>query len=124
MNRPYKIRKFQNGKNSQNKPFINYSLTIPSSIAEQLPEGMTFTCELNNDGILFRPANPDAEAVALPDWAKNGAEAPEKPPAAAKAKPARKRPAPKKDTAKASTNGNGSTTKPKRTRPRPGAAKS
>jgi hypothetical protein len=69
----YKIRKFQNGKNKKGDPFINYSLTIPSNVAESLPEDITFSCELTEDGILFRPASPESESVNLPSWAeKNG----------------------------------------------------
>lgn len=71
----YKIRKFQNGRNREGQPFINYSLTIPSQIAEQLPESMQFECELTDEGILFRPSEPTEESVKLPEWAKaqNGA---------------------------------------------------
>lgn len=75
----YKIRKFQNGKNKAGDPFINYSLTIPSAVAEALPEDMQFACELTDEGILFKPAQSEAETVQLPAWAKrengNGAQA-------------------------------------------------
>src|SRR5690349_24950543 len=79
----YKIRKFQNGKNKQGVPFINYSLTIPSAVAEALPEDMQFACELTEDGILFKPTASESEAVSLPTWAKgrsngNGTSAPAK----------------------------------------------
>ena len=67
----YKIRKFQNGRNKDGDPFINYSLTIPSPIAEKLPEDMHFECELTDDGILFRPAVEEVVDVNLPGWAKN-----------------------------------------------------
>lgn len=71
----YKIRKFQNGRNKNGDPFLNFSLTIPSAIAESLPSDMQFACELTEDGILFRPATPEAEAVELPTWAQRQAEA-------------------------------------------------
>ncbi len=93
----YKIRKFQNGKNKNGEPFLNFSLTIPSAIAEALPSDMQFSCELNDDGILFRPAKPDADAVSLPDWAQrsNGSAASEaevEAPAKPKRSGGRKRP--------------------------------
>ena|SRR5436190_16863707 len=66
----YKIRKFQNGRNKDGQPFINYSLTIPTPIAEKLPADMQFACELTTEGILFRPADEEVEAVELPTWAK------------------------------------------------------
>jgi hypothetical protein len=73
----YKIRKFQNGRNRQGDPFINFSLTIPSEIAESLPAGMKFSCELVDEGILFRPVESQVDSVELPDWAtKNGNGAP------------------------------------------------
>lgn len=66
----YKIRQFANGKNKAGQPFINYSLTIPSHVAEALPDDMTYACELTDEGILFKPAQSEAEQVVLPDWAK------------------------------------------------------
>lgn len=67
----YKIRKFQNGKRNNGEPFMNYSLTIPTVIARELPDDMRFYCELTEDGILFRPlANGEGESVDLPRWAK------------------------------------------------------
>jgi hypothetical protein len=78
--RTYKIRSFSNGKNRKGDPFVNYSLTIPSHIAEKLPREMQFYCELTEDGLLFKPVPPDQEQVVLPPWAvsENGSEA-EKP---------------------------------------------
>jgi hypothetical protein len=86
--RTYKIRKFANGKNRRGFPFINYSLTIPSQIAEQLPENMQFSCELTKDGLLFRPVSPEQEAVVLPEWAQANGTAQK----TEKKKPTRKRP--------------------------------
>jgi hypothetical protein len=81
--RTYKIRKFANGKARSGQAFINYSLTIPSHIAERLPEDMQFSCELTDAGLLFRPVQPQIE-VELPPWAaqEDGKE---------ETKPARKR---------------------------------
>lgn len=122
----YKIRRFQNGKNAAGDPFINYSLTIPSEIAQKLPGDMLFNCELTDKGILFTPATPGEDDIELPAWVQNGAQgatgatetAPEgkkKPePAPEPEKPkqsARKKPA-------AKSNGNGKST----ARKRPGAA--
>ena len=78
--RTYKIRSFSNGKNRKGDPFVNYSLTIPSHIAEKLPREMQFYCELTPDGLLFRPVPPDQEQVVLPPWAvtENGAEKPKR----------------------------------------------
>jgi len=67
--REYKVRQFVNGKRSDGSPFRNYSLTIPTQIAEKLPEDIRFTCELNDDGILFKPVNGNLEkSISLPSW--------------------------------------------------------
>lgn len=67
----YKIRKFVNGRRKTGEPFTNYSLTIPVQIAEKLPDGIRFTCELTDEGILFRPAvRVEDDAISLPSWAK------------------------------------------------------
>jgi len=87
--RTYKIRKFQNGKSKEGKAFMNYSLTIPTALAEQLPEGMNFACDflpeiqLPDDasvpeayrgrkiqGILFEPVDERPKPQGLPEWAK------------------------------------------------------
>lgn len=88
--RTYKIRSFSNGKNRQGEPFVNYSLTIPSQIAEKLPKEMQFYCELVPDGLLFRPVPPEQEQIVLPPWAvtENGSEAESTKPK----RPARKKP--------------------------------
>lgn len=93
--RTYKIRKFTNSRSKSGEAYINYSLTIPSAIAEKLPENIQFSCELTNEGILFKPAQPESEQVVLPDWAatKNGGGKP----SSAKPKP-RKRPTGRKKT--------------------------
>lgn len=92
MSKAYKIRRFQNGKNASGEPFYNHSLTIPSEIAEQLPENMRFQIEILDDlvlpdhpsipedyrgrslrGLLFQPILPDKEPT-LPGWAKEAVE--------------------------------------------------
>jgi hypothetical protein len=86
--RTYKIRSFSNGKNRKGEPFVNYSLTIPSNIAEKLPKEMQFYCELTEDGLLFRPVPPESDQVVLPPWAVNGTEdAAEKPKRTTRKKP-------------------------------------
>lgn len=68
----YKIRKFENGKRKSGEPFMNYSLTIPTAIARELPENMKFYCQLTEDGILFSPVTEDHEGSSdLPTWAKS-----------------------------------------------------
>jgi hypothetical protein len=93
MPKSYKVRRFQNGKNSQGKPFYNHSLTIPSEIAEQLPEDMRFEIELLEDiplpdnapipeeyrgrtlrGLLFVPVSADRQRLELPSWANEAQE--------------------------------------------------
>jgi hypothetical protein len=68
----YKIRRFQNGRSASGEPFMNYSITIPSVIAEKLPNDMRFECELTDEGLLFKPVT--GENVELPAWAaeRNG----------------------------------------------------
>lgn len=67
----YKIRKFVNGRRKTGEPFLNYSLTIPVQIAEKLPESIRFTCELTDDGILFKPVTKvEEDTIPLPSWAK------------------------------------------------------
>ena len=105
----YKIRKFENGRSKKSgEAFVNYSLTVPSHIARELPEDVQFTVELSEDGILFRPATEEQLATQMPAWAANGAAKPapktkSKPgPDKAAAKPAPKaapKPAPAKTKA-------------------------
>ena len=68
----YKIRTFRNGKRKSGEPFLNYSLTIPTNIARELPNDMKFYCDLTEEGILFRPVDEsEIEGANLPDWAKS-----------------------------------------------------
>lgn len=87
--RTYKVRKFANGKNSRGEPFMNYSLTVPTDTATQLPDDLQFACELlpeiqlpDNDsipepyrgrtlqGILFSPQVDRSMPPELPSWAR------------------------------------------------------
>ena len=68
--RTYKVRKYANGKNKQDEPFLNYSITIPGHVAEKLPGDMHYECVLTENGILFRPASVEVDEVELPEWAK------------------------------------------------------
>lgn len=93
----YKIRKFTNGRSSAGAEFTNYSLTVPANVAKELPDDVKFSCELTEDGILFRPVKPEEIETTLPSWAaRDGAAKP-----AAKAKPAPKAKAPAKTARKA-----------------------
>ena len=85
--RTYKIRRFVNGRNSRGEPFMNYSLTVPTDTAMQLPEDLQYACELLPEiilpddaripeayrgrtiqGILFQPQT--SYTPELPSWAK------------------------------------------------------
>lgn len=103
MAKSYKMRKFENGRNKQNKPFINYSLTLPTPLAEKLIEQMgddiEFEIDLTEDGILYKPREaqedlpetlPFAKGKAAPAKAKSAAKAAAKPKAASKSAPAAK----------------------------------
>ena len=68
MPRTYKVRSFVNGRSKAGQPFVNYSLTIPTDIARHLPDDVAFTCEVTDEGVLYRPALAPA-APALPVWA-------------------------------------------------------
>lgn len=111
MARTYKMRRFQNGKNSRDEPFYNYSLTVPTSLAEQLPKDMTYACELLPEftlpddeavpeqlrgrtlkGILFEPQSERPKPVELPDWARKS-EGEQQKPRRARRRPGTKQPA-------------------------------
>jgi hypothetical protein len=111
MARTYKIRKFNNGKNKKGEFFVNYSLTLPTPLAEKLEadfgEDLAFEIKLTKDGILYIPTQveesvPDdlpfkaqkskpapKKAAAKP--AANGKKAPAKKPSLLKKAPAAKK---------------------------------
>ena len=59
MARVYKIRKFNNGKNKAGEFFVNYSLTLPTPLAEKLEADfgadLAFEIKLTKEGILYIP---------------------------------------------------------------------
>lgn len=92
MSRTYKLRKFRNGQTKDGTDFINYSVTLPTPIAEalieQFPDGFEFEIESTADGIVYRPVEPRTSETVVPTKlgkrSTNG-DAPAKP--AARAKP-------------------------------------
>lgn len=64
--RLYKIRRFSNGKNNDGEAFSNYSLTVPPQIARTIPDGVQFSAELTDSGILYRPV--ETPEVTTPTW--------------------------------------------------------
>lgn len=68
--RSYKIRRFQNGKNSRGESFWNYSITIPTDMAVKLPKDVQYVCELTAEGILFKPMEGGTAPTELPAWAQ------------------------------------------------------
>lgn len=96
--RTYKVRKFVNGRNSRGEPFMNYSLTVPTDTANQLPDDLQFVCELLPEiklpddesvpeayrgrviqGILFEPQAGRNAPPELPKWAKQENGKPKRP---------------------------------------------
>lgn len=63
----YTIRKSPTGSR---RGFV-YSLTVPPTIAEQVPKDVRFRCEVTDEGILYRAMrNEDPEPSAVPPkWA-------------------------------------------------------
>ena len=74
MAKTYKIRRYENGSAKKTgKTFVNYSLTVPNHIAEMVPAGIVFECEMTDDGILFRPAVTET-VTEVPTWAQPASE--------------------------------------------------
>lgn len=46
-----------------------FSLTVPPRVAELVPDGTVFDCELVEDGLLYRPRAED-DPAGLPDWVR------------------------------------------------------
>lgn len=67
--RGYKIRYYVSGKGKDGVEYRNYSLTVPSDIAENIPNEMQFIPRMTKEGLLFEPV--DKRAIELPDWAKD-----------------------------------------------------
>lgn len=70
MARTYKIRKFVNGRGAKGQSYTNYSLTVPTEIAERLPEDIQYACTLDETGIHFAPVTSGSAAIETPSWAK------------------------------------------------------
>ena len=68
----YKIRSYVNGKSKKGHEFRNYSLAVPSEIAEALPDGITFVPRMTDEGLLYAPVT--RMGATLPDWAKRTTE--------------------------------------------------
>ena len=65
----YKMRKGATGPSRKGKTKSeHYVLTVPVEIGDMLC-GRSFTCELTNDGILYRPAEKVAPyTLPTPEW--------------------------------------------------------
>lgn len=69
MARTYKMRRFKNGANSRGEDFMNYSLTLPTPLADRLIDtfgtyDLEFEIALTEDGILYRPVETE---VSVPE---------------------------------------------------------
>lgn len=63
----YKIRLGANGPSRKAKTnSLHYIITVPSNIAE-LVKDRRFSCELTDEGILFRPIEK-TKPISVPDW--------------------------------------------------------
>lgn len=65
--RGYKIRFYVSGKGKDGIEYRNYSITVPSDIAEALPKEIQFLPKMTEEGLLFEPV--DHRQIELPDWA-------------------------------------------------------
>jgi hypothetical protein len=64
--RAYKIRAIKiKQRNGETHQFYNFGL--PPDVAAQIPEGARFTCEITEDGILYRVIKPPPPK---PSWLK------------------------------------------------------
>lgn len=72
--RSYKIREFQNGKNSKGDAFINYAITVPTDIAQELPRDIKYVCEVDEEGLHFRPTTLVNQPKEMPSWAQKAAQ--------------------------------------------------
>lgn len=66
----YKLRKLRKPDTPKGE-FDAASIAIPMEIAKNLPDGLQFTAELTDEGILFRPTQTvQFEPEKLPAWLK------------------------------------------------------
>jgi hypothetical protein len=62
------VRISQNGSNQATRYF---KLSVPREIAEALPREILYTCELTDEGLLYRPVHTQTLSdIDLPAWAK------------------------------------------------------
>ncbi len=47
-----------------------YSITVPKAVGDVLPPDQLYRMELTDEGLLFRPVEPDPQTTELPAWAK------------------------------------------------------
>lgn len=66
MAKTYKLRVTE----TPEKGIVGYALAVPHNVGRHLPRGMEFSCELTEDGILFRPAGVTIEEENLPQWTR------------------------------------------------------
>lgn len=66
--RGYKIRFYVSGKGKDDIEYRNYSITVPSEIAEALPKDIQFLPKMTGEGLLFEPV--DHRQIELPEWAQ------------------------------------------------------
>lgn len=107
MAKQYKIRSFRNGKNKAGDAFVNYSLTLPTPLAEKLHDdfgtAIAFEIELTEEGILYRPVEAeDLIPASLPFKAGKSTPTADKPKPPKATAPAKK-PGPKPKTTNGKT---------------------
>jgi hypothetical protein len=59
---------------------MNYSLTVPTEIAERLPGTIQYACHVDETGIHYTPIESSTRPVETPSWAQanNGGGKPER----------------------------------------------
>jgi hypothetical protein len=61
---------FRISRNGSNQNYRYFKISVPREIAEALPEDLVYSCELTDDGILYRPVTQAIAITDLPEWAK------------------------------------------------------
>lgn len=73
--RGYVIRHYVNGRaKHRDSEWKNYSITVPSEIAEALPSDLKFIPRMTEQGLLYEPVKQTQTKIELPDWAKKESE--------------------------------------------------
>jgi hypothetical protein len=73
--RGYKVRSYVNGSTKKGKEYRNYMITVPTDIAEALPDNLTFIPKMTDEGLLYAPVTQSNSAIELPAWARSDEEA-------------------------------------------------